>query len=136
MQAILKDPLEAILRDEDAIGITGAPRPSIQRHRQASEMPGGRLRRDGTLEHRIEQPPLAQHFRRARVDPTAPGLATRCGLLLDHLDADTGQPQFSGQHQPSRAGTDNDHIGLCRVARLGHTDNSRATTAQRFCTRA
>jgi len=76
------------------------------------EMTTGRLLRDGALGHRVEQPPHRQHFRRARVDPTAAGLTTRCGLPLDHLDGHPGQGQFTGQHQPGRACTDDDYISF------------------------
>jgi len=41
-------------RDEDTIRAAGAPGASVQRHRQTGEMPTGRLRRNGTLGHRVE----------------------------------------------------------------------------------
>ena len=86
-------------------------------------MPAAPLGWDRMLKHRIEQSPHRQYFRRSRVDPTASGLSARGGLLLDHLDGDSGQYQLPSQRQPGRTGTNNDHINLRSAATSCHTES-------------
>lgn len=121
-----EDLLQTVLRDHQVVGVAGAPRPRVERHRQPCEVPAPGLPRDGHRGGGVDQPAHGQDLTRPDRDPAAPALSARGLLPLDDRDRGAGEGEFTGEGQSGRAGSDHEDV---RVACVFHTGSVSTPSA-------
>jgi hypothetical protein len=108
-QPRLEDRRQPVLRHQQAVGVAGTPRPGVEGHRQAGEVPTRAVARDLVGAGGVEQTAHRQHLGRPRVDPAAAGLRARLAVPLDDGDVGPGEGQLGCEHEAGGPSADDEN---------------------------